>query len=141
MTSLASTRSLRGTASWVLPLCWTAVLLDGFDLVVLGTVLPSLLDYRPWGLDPNEASVISVVGLVGMTIGAVAIGVITDAIGRRKALMFAVLSFSLFTLLCAFAPSPWWFGALRFLGGLGLGGCLPTAIALVTEYSRRGRSG
>jgi MFS family permease len=116
-------------------------MLDGFDLVVLGTVLPSLLDYQPWDLHPGSASLISVIGLVGMTIGAVFIGAVTDVIGRRKALLIAVTLFSIFTLLCAFAPSPLIFGALRFLAGLGLGGCLPTAITLVTEYSRRGRSG
>ena len=29
---------------WATSLAWSAVLLDGFDLVVLGTVLPVLLD-------------------------------------------------------------------------------------------------
>jgi AAHS family benzoate transporter-like MFS transporter len=128
-------------AGWVLPLCWTAILLDGFDLVVLGAVLPSLLDYEAWHLTPGTASVISVMGLVGMTIGAITIGAVTDVIGRRKALIFAVSTFSLLTLLCAFAPNPWAFGLLRFLAGLGLGGCLPTAIALVTEYAGRSRAG
>jgi MFS family permease len=126
---------------WVLPLSWTAVLLDGFDLVVLGTVLPVLLQEKVWGLNPASASVVSTVGLVGMMLGALAIGTVTDVIGRRKALMLAVASFSLFTALCAFAPSVFIFGLLRFLAGLGLGGCLPTAIALVNEFSRPDRKG
>ncbi|MEV6229316.1 aromatic acid/H+ symport family MFS transporter [Saccharopolyspora shandongensis] len=130
-----------GRARWVLPLCWTAVLLDGFDLVVLGSVLPVLLDAKEWGLTAASASVVSTVGLVGMTIGALAIGTITDVVGRRKALIFAVASFSVFTALCALAPSVFVFGLLRFLAGLGLGGCLPTAIALVTEYARAGKGG
>jgi MFS family permease len=75
-----------------------------------------------------------------MTIGALAIGTITDVIGRRKALISAVIAFSVFTALCAVAPSAFVFGLLRFLAGLGLGGCLPTAITLVTEYSRKGKS-
>jgi benzoate transport len=141
MTAALSMPARKGSPSWVLPLCWLAVLLDGFDLVVLGTVMPFLLKYKEWGLNPGSASLIATVGLVGMTIGAVTIGAITDMIGRRKALLIAVVSFSVFTLLCAFAPSPEVFGLLRFLAGLGLGGCLPTAIALVTEYSRRERSG
>lgn len=128
-------------AHWVLPLCWAAVLLDGFDLVVLGSVLPVLLDKGVWGLTAASASVASTVGLVGMTIGALAIGTITDVIGRRKALIFAVVGFSVFTALCAVAPSVFVFGVLRFLAGLGLGGCLPTAIALVIEHSRAGRNG
>lgn len=130
-----------GRARWVLPLCWTAVLLDGFDLVVLGSVLPVLLDAKQWGLTAASASVVSTAGLVGMTIGALAIGTITDIVGRRKALIFAVASFSAFTALCALAPSVFVFGLLRFLAGLGLGGCLPTAIALVTEYARAGKNG
>ncbi len=127
--------------SWVVPLAWTAVLLDGFDLVVLGTVLPALLRDHVWGLTPGTASVISTFGLLGMMIGAMTIGTITDIIGRRKALIIAVTAFSAFTALCAISPSAFVFGLFRFLAGLGLGGCLPTAIALVTEYARKGRGG
>lgn len=116
---------------WVLPLCWTAVLLDGFDLVVLGTVIPSLLQEKL--LTTASASAVSTAGLVGMMLGALIIGTITDVIGRRKVMIYAVAGFSVFTLACAFAPDATTFGILRFLAGLGLGGCLPTAIALVNE--------
>jgi AAHS family benzoate transporter-like MFS transporter len=138
---MTATTPTRSNGAWVATLCWLAVLLDGFDLVVLGAVLPSLLDYRPWGLTPSSASLIGTVGLVGMTIGALTIGTLTDVLGRRKALIGAVASFSFFTLLCAFAPGPEIFGTLRFLAGLGLGGCLPTAIAMVNEFTRGGRGG
>jgi AAHS family benzoate transporter-like MFS transporter len=40
---------------------------------------------------------------------------------------------------CALAPSPTWFGACRLLAGLGLGGVMPTAVALTAEYSRADR--
>ena len=126
---------------WVLPLCWTAVLLEGFDMVVLGTVLPVLLEDQQWGLTPASASAVSTTGLIGMAIGSLAIGTITDVIGRRKTLIFAVISFSVLTALCAVAPNAFAFGLLRFLAGLGLGGCLPTALALVTEYARAGKNG
>jgi MFS family permease len=56
-------------------------------------------------------------------------------------MLLTVVGFSLLTLLCAFAPNPWIFGLLRFLAGLGLGGVLPVALALVNEYAREGRSG
>jgi MFS family permease len=126
---------------WATTLSWSAVLLDGFDLVVLGTVLPVLLDGKVWGMTPASASAVSTAGLVGMAIGALTIGTVTDVVGRRKALMWSVISFSLFTLLCAFAPSIFLFGLLRFLAGIGLGGCLPTAIAIVNEHARAGRGG
>ena len=128
-------------AGWVAPLCWMAVALEGFDLVVLGVVLPALLEEPGWGLTPNTASLVSVIGLVGVMVGALAVGTISDYIGRRQTMLWTVISFSILTLLCAFAPNPWIFGLLRFLAGLGLGGVLPTALALVNEYANRGRGG
>ncbi|ATY12672.1 MFS transporter [Amycolatopsis sp. AA4] len=128
-------------ARWVAPLCWTAVALEGFDLVVLGVVLPALLKDKAWGLDPNTASLISAVGLLGVAVGAFAIGPLSDLLGRRGMMLLTVTSFSVCTLLCAFANGPWLFGVLRFLAGLGLGGVLPTALALITEYAKIGRSG
>lgn len=130
-----------GFAAWVMPLCWAAIMLDGFDLVVFGVVLPPLLDDEAWALTPATGSLVATIGLVGMTIGAITIGMITDVIGRRRALIIAVTVFSVCTLLCAFSPNAWVLGAFRFLAGLGLGGCLPTAIVLVTELARRERAG
>ena len=125
------------TGSWVAALCWTAVLLDGFDLVVVGTVVPTLRTPQEWALTDGGATFVVTIGLVGMTIGALTIGALTDVLGRRTALIAAVTSFSVCTLLCALAPNAAVFGVLRFLAGLGLGGCLPTAIALVNEFTRR----
>ena len=125
-------------AGWVAPLCWIAVALDGFDLVVLGVVIPALLKEPGWGLTPNTAALISTVGLLGVMIGAMAIGTISDLIGRRRSIIWTVVLFSVLTLACAFAPSPFVFGALRFLAGLGLGGVLPTAIAMINEFARVG---
>jgi benzoate transport len=123
-------------------LCWAAVALEGFDLVVLGSVTPALLDYQPWHLTPGRVGVIASYALVGMMIGALAIGTVTDLVGRRATVLLSVVWFSVFTALCALAPSPGVFGALRFAAGLGLGGVLPTAMALSSEYAekRRGSS-
>src|SRR3954470_1069393 len=129
------------SAAWVAPLCWLAVALEGFDLVVLGVVLPALLAEPSWHLTPNTASLITTVGLLGVMAGALAVGTISDFIGRRGTLIWTVISFSVLTLLCAFAPNPWVFGLLRFLAGLGLGGVLPTALAMINEYAPRGRGG
>ncbi|SNS20306.1 Sugar phosphate permease [Geodermatophilus pulveris] len=140
--SPAGTRGTRARAAgWVAPLCWVAVLLDGFDLVVVGTVIPTLRTPEEWGLSGTGATAVITVGLLGMMVGALTIGTLTDLVGRRTALIGAVAAFSLLTLLCAFAPNAAVFGVLRFLAGIGLGGCLPTAIAMVNEFTRAGRSG
>jgi AAHS family benzoate transporter-like MFS transporter len=131
----------RERAGWVAPLAWSSVALEGFDLVVLGVVLSPMLRDGVWGLTPNAGALISSVGLVGVMVGAIAIGTVTDIIGRRRTMLITVTGFSVLTLLCALAPDPWTFGALRFLAGLGLGGVLPVAIALVNEYAKVGKGG
>jgi MFS family permease len=123
-------------------LCWLAVALDGFDLVVIGAVIPPISKSGDLGFTDASLTTASTIGLVGVGIGAVLIGPITDRFGRRSALTLCVAWFSLLTIATAFAPSVSVFITLRFLAGLGLGACLPTALALMSEYapSHRGAS-
>ncbi|WP_291475269.1 aromatic acid/H+ symport family MFS transporter [Corynebacterium sp.] len=125
----------------VVVLCWLAVLLDGFDLVVLGTTVPSMLDDTDWSLSGSQATMITTIGLVGMTIGALTIGALTDRLGRRRVLTLSVLGFSVFTLGLGVPIGVAGFAVLRFLGGVALGGALPTAISLVTEFRPHGKAG
>ncbi|GAA1338045.1 aromatic acid/H+ symport family MFS transporter [Kocuria palustris] len=131
---------LRGRA-WVAPLCWIAVLLDGFDAVVLGAVMPSMIEDPGFGLTPASGTAVATAGLFGMMVGALGMGWATDRFGRRRMLIGAVTIFSLLTLAMAFTDSIAVFGILRFLAGVGLGGCLPTAISMVTEFSSARRTG
>lgn len=139
-TSMSSGLILKGRG-WVAPLCWIAVLLDGFDAVVLGAVMPSMIEDPEFALTPATGTVVATVGLVGMMIGALGMGWATDKFGRRKLLIGAVVLFSVFTLGMAFVDSIFLFGVLRFLAGVGLGGCLPTGISMVTEFAGRNRTG
>ena len=140
MTPASATHDHGAKASWVVTLCWIAVILDGFDLVVLGALIPTMTGPAAPFMTGGEATFISTIGLVGMTLGALSIGVATDRFGRRHALIWAVAAFSLLTALCGLAQTPTQLALFRFLAGVGLGGCLPTAIAMVTEFSR-GKAG
>ncbi len=139
MTTTTSAHPSRGL--WPVILCWVAVALDGFDLVVLGAVIPELLSSKALGFTPQSATLVATIGLIGVGIGAVLIGPVTDRFGRRKSLITCIAAFSVFTLLVAFAPSVTVFAVLRFLAGLGLGACLPTALAFMTEYAPQGHRG
>lgn len=125
---------LRGR-NWVAPLCWFAVLLDGFDAVVLGAIMPMLTSDPTMGIDNGTGTVIATLGLVGMMVGALGMGWLTDRFGRRKLLIGAVIAFSILTFVTGFAQDATTIGLLRFLAGLGLGGCLPTGISMVTEFA------
>src|SRR5688572_24418761 len=119
----------------VLGLCFATIVFDGYDLIVYGSVVPELLDYGPWALTPQRVGNIASLGLAGMLVGALGVGALTDLIGRRKVLLGCLVWFSLAMGLCAVAPSAGVFAAARFLAGLGLGGVMPTTVALTVEYA------
>ena len=108
--------------AWLVTLlCWLIVVFDGYDLIVYGTTLPSLLKEKGWDLTPTSAGFIGSLAFAGMLIGALGAGLLSDKLGRRRTILWATLWFSLFTALCTFAPNPEVFGLFRFLAGLGLG--------------------
>ncbi|NRQ39389.1 aromatic acid/H+ symport family MFS transporter [Nonomuraea sp. NN258] len=123
----------------VVAICFFTLIFDGYDLIVYGSVVPTLLKYEPWHLTPPQAGAIGSYALAGMLIGALVAGGITDVVGRRKIIIVSVAWFSVAMALCAIAPTPELFGLFRLIGGVGLGGVVPTAIALTVEYAPRRR--
>ncbi|WP_427131892.1 MFS transporter [Pseudarthrobacter sp. S9] len=113
--------------------CWLLVVFDGYDLIVYGTVQSSLITTTGWGLDKATAGTIGSMAFLGMMIGAIFAGRTADSWGRRRTILGCAIIFSIFTILCAFAPTAPFFGAMRLLAGIGLGGLVPSANALVAE--------
>ncbi len=106
---------------------------DGYDLIVYGTVQSSLINDTGWGLTKATAGTVGSMAFLGMMIGAIFAGRMSDTWGRRRTIVGCATVFSLFTILCAFAPNAPVFGGLRLLAGIGLGGLVPSANALVAE--------
>jgi MFS transporter, AAHS family, benzoate transport protein len=125
-------RFSKGSAAAVL-VCWLLVVFDGYDLIVYGTVQSSLISETGWGLTKATAGTIGSMAFVGMMIGAIFAGRMADSWGRRRTILGCAVVFSVFTVLCAFAPGAAIFGVLRLLAGIGLGGLVPSANALVAE--------
>ncbi|TDF67162.1 aromatic acid/H+ symport family MFS transporter [Cupriavidus sp. L7L] len=123
----------------VVILCFLTLVADGYDLIVYGATIPRLLEEPGWGLSPTAAGMIGSWTLVGMMVGLAAAGPLTDRVGRRNLIMIGVLWFSLGSIVCALATSPMFLGTARFLTGIGLGGVVPSAVALTVEYAPRNR--
>lgn len=119
----------------VLVVCWATIIADGFDVVVFGALVPSLIADPALGLDPAGVGILGTMAVVGMFAGSLLSGPITDRFGRKRTLVVFVTWFSVVTGLCALAPSAEVLGALRFVAGIALGGVMPTASALLAEYS------
>lgn len=137
MTTTADTKwpVPKKTTNTVLFACWLAILAEGYDVGVLGAVLPALAEYREWDLSPLELGGLGSYALVGMLIGAMTIGTLSDRIGRKKMLLLSMLIFTSTQLGAALAPTPELFGLFRLIGGLGMGGIIPVAAAMTIEYS------
>ncbi|GAA5156056.1 aromatic acid/H+ symport family MFS transporter [Pseudonocardia eucalypti] len=127
------------TGPTVVAICFLTIVCDGYDLIVYGSVVPSLLAEPDWHLGPAGAGAIGSYALAGMLIGALAAGAVTDLVGRRVIMLAGIAWFSVAMALCALAPTPELLGLFRFVAGLGLGGVLPSAIALTVEYAPPGR--
>jgi MFS transporter, AAHS family, benzoate transport protein len=123
------------TTNRVLLACWLAILAEGYDVGVLGAIIPALAEYREWDLSPLELGGLGSYALIGMLIGAMTIGTLSDRIGRKKMLLLSVLIFTTTQLGAALAPTPEMFGFFRLIGGLGMGGIIPVAAAMTIEYS------
>jgi AAHS family benzoate transporter-like MFS transporter len=123
----------------VVALCALLLIFDGYDLFIYGVVLPVLM--AEWGLTPVQAGALGSYALFGMMFGAFIFGPLADRIGRKKGIAICFVLFSLATFVNGFAKTPTEFGIFRFIAGLGCGGLMPNAVALMNEYApKRARS-
>nr|WP_201762424.1 aromatic acid/H+ symport family MFS transporter [Pseudarthrobacter psychrotolerans] len=129
------------TVRWVMAIAATALLFDGYDLVVYGTVVPSLLrDPSQLGaLDPAQAGALGSYALMGVLVGALTAGAVGDFLGRRKMMLINIVWFSVGMALTSLATSIPAFGILRFLTGIGVGALVATAGAVVAEFAPAGK--
>jgi AAHS family 4-hydroxybenzoate transporter-like MFS transporter len=111
------------------------IILDGIDNQLLGNAVPALM--KDWSLPRGAFTTVLALSPLGMMIGGAIGGMLGDRIGRRTALLGSVVSFAAVTLVIATVNGVVMLGILRFLAGLGLGGAMPNAAALASEYVPR----
>ena len=133
--SLMETGSSRLYLKFLVALTALAVIFDGADIQLLAVAIPSLM--KDWNLTRGAFANVVAAGLVGMMIGGALAGVAGDRLGRKVALLLSVLTFAVATSGMVAAQGLMSLGGLRFLAGIGLGGAMPNATALVAELVPR----
>ncbi|QTW19899.1 MFS transporter [Comamonas kerstersii] len=118
---------------WVIfALCFTIVLLDGFDTAAIGYIAPSLIS--EWGISKPALAPVLSAALFGLAAGAVASGPLADRFGRKAVLLASVLVMGLACLVSGWSHSIEELTIWRFVTGVGLGAAMPNAVTLMSEY-------
>jgi benzoate transport len=107
--------------------------LDGFDVLSISFAAPGIA--AEWGIDRAALGIVLSMELIGMAIGSVLLGGVTDRIGRRRMILgcLTVMAFGMFMVTTAHdivALSVW-----RVLTGLGIGGMLAAINAAAAEFA------
>ena len=108
-------------------------LFDAMDTGMVSFVLVTLA--KEWGLSAQQSGWVVSIGFVGMALGAVLSGWAADRFGRRNVFAGTMVLYGAATGLCALSPNLAALLFFRFWVGFGLGGQLPVAVSLVSEYA------
>jgi len=106
----------------------------GMNVLLIAAVLTPIINEFGLRQQPLVSGLLLSAGYLGMFVGALSCGILTDRIGRKKTLLFTISMMSVFTALNSLAPDPATMGVLRFLAGIGLGGALPQPGVYISEY-------
>ena len=121
-------------------ICTIVTVMEGYSLIVFGSVIPLLLTDGSLGITPQSAGVLGSLVYVGMFFGAILAGIIGDRVGRQPVLVAAIALFALGGLVAGLADSATGLGFARLLSGLGVGGAVTTALALARNHAPANRS-
>lgn len=106
-------------------------MLDAFDVMLYALVLAHIM--RDLGMSKGTAGLLNTLTLLASGIGGVLFGFIADRIGRKRALMATILTYSVFSFACGLSTTIFMLACFRFALGLGMGGEWNTGAALVAE--------
>ncbi|WP_168415273.1 MFS transporter [Acinetobacter indicus] len=116
----------------IIVLCFLVAAMDGFDIAAVGFIAPALI--AEWSLSPADLAPLFLSGVFGLMLGAFMFGPLADKFGRKRIIIWSVIIFGIGVLISAFSPNLTTLVILRFLTGLGLGGAMPNAVTITSEY-------
>ncbi|HEY3909446.1 MAG TPA: MFS transporter [Stellaceae bacterium] len=117
----------------VLAIICTGLFFDVIDFIILGSLVPDMI--RTGFATPAGVGTVGTATLVGLFIGTLGQGELTDRLGRRAIFQFSVALYSLATIAACFSPTVAWLACGRFVAALGMGAAAPLCFSYAAEYS------
>jgi MFS transporter, AAHS family, 4-hydroxybenzoate transporter len=117
----------------IMTLLGAIMFFDGYDMQVLGYVAPALL--KAWHIEKAQFGLAFGAGMAGFMLGATLLGQLGDSVGRKKMIVNGALLFGVSTAASGLATTLNALFVLRFIAGVGMGGTVPSAIALAAEFA------
>ncbi len=111
------------------------MIMDGYDLVAMGATVPSVSE--EWGRDPADFAWALSAALIGVLFGSSAAGGMGDWIGRRWTIVIMLVISGVSMCATPLVDSMNELIAVRFVTGVGVGGCIPVTLAYTLEFMPR----
>ncbi len=106
-------------------------MLDSFDAMLYALVLTHVM--RDLGMTKGTAGFLSTLMLLASGIGGILFGFLADRIGRKRALMLSIVTYSVCSFASGLSTTVLMLAIVRFILGLGMGGEWNTGATLVAE--------
>lgn len=132
---LLDTASLRTIQLRTLVVCTVAMMIDGYDLYVVGWILPALSD--SFHVSRVALTPVLLIQQAGMLLSVYFVAPQADRFGRRTLLIGCLIGTGLCSLGAAFSASPTQFTVWRVLTGLFAAAVVPNLVTLSSEVAPR----
>jgi AAHS family 4-hydroxybenzoate transporter-like MFS transporter len=130
---LINARPMSGAQYGVVAVAAALATLDGLDSQILSFVARNMA--RDWHISMAALGSVFSIGLFGVMLGALIVGLLGDVLGPKRVLVWVTILAGITTILTGLAHTTQQVMVLRFLTGFGIGGSLPNAISLASQFS------
>ena len=124
----------RKNNQWILVFiaCFLGLVVDGMDLQMLSLTLPSLTE--EFGITQTQAGMIGTFSLIGMAIGGITGGWLSDRFGRVRMASYMLVLFTIGTAALGLVQTYEQFVVIRFISAIGIGAEYTIVTMLMAEY-------
>ncbi|MFE4542332.1 MFS transporter [Arthrobacter sp. NPDC056727] len=123
----------------VIAICMLVTVMEGYNLIVFGSVVPLLLTDPSLHIDEQATGLVGGIVYAGALIGVLSGTALADRYGRHRIMALAAAVFALGSALAALAPTPEFLGVARLITGIGVGGAVTTAMTLARNHAPKQR--